>query len=75
MTRDVRVIIEQHVDGFVAYPVGLRGVIVGQGDTREEAIADITSAMQFHVETFGAAALEPEEPVLDVFLAGAQVAV
>jgi predicted RNase H-like HicB family nuclease len=53
VTRDVRVIIEQHVDGFVAYPVGLRGVIVGQGDTREEAIADITSAMQFHIETFG----------------------
>jgi predicted RNase H-like HicB family nuclease len=53
VTKDVRIIIEQHPDGFVAYPVGLRGVIVGQGDTREEAIVDVTSAIQFHVETFG----------------------
>jgi len=57
--KDVRVIIEQHPDGFVAYPVGLRGVIVGEGDTREEAIADVTSAIQFHVETFGTAEQVP----------------
>ena len=69
VTKDVRIIIEQHPDGFVAYPVGLRGVIVGEGDTREEAIADVTSAIQFHVETFGTAELEDEEPLLDVFLA------
>ena len=75
MTRDVRIIIEQHPDGFVAYPVGLRGVIVGEGDTREEAIADVTSAIQFHVETFGTAELDDEEPLLDVFLADTQVAV
>lgn len=75
MTKDVRIIVEQHSDGFVAYPVGLRGLIVGQGDTREEAIADVTSAIQFHVETFGLAELETEEPLLDVFVAGTQVAV
>jgi predicted RNase H-like HicB family nuclease len=54
MTKDVKIIVAQHSDGFVAYPACLRGVIVGQGDTREEAIADVTSAIQFHVETFGA---------------------
>jgi predicted RNase H-like HicB family nuclease len=75
MTKDVKIIVEQHSDGFVAYPVGLRGVIVGQGDTREEAIADVTSAIQFHVETFGAAELETDEPLLNVFLADTRVAV
>jgi predicted RNase H-like HicB family nuclease len=48
------VLLEQHADGFVAHTVGLRGVIVGQGDTWEEAIGDVTSAIQFHVETFQA---------------------
>jgi predicted RNase H-like HicB family nuclease len=50
---DVKIIIEQHPDGFVAYPAGLRGVVVGEGDTREGALADVTSAIRFHVETFG----------------------
>jgi predicted RNase H-like HicB family nuclease len=75
MTKDVKLIVEQHPDGFVAYPVGLRGVIVGQGDTRAEAIADVTSAIAFHVETFGAGELEPDEPLLDVFVADTRVAV
>jgi predicted RNase H-like HicB family nuclease len=71
----MKIIVEQHLDGFVAYPVGLRGVIVGQGDTRGEAISDVTSAIEFHLEAFGASALEPEEPLLDVFLADTRVAV
>jgi predicted RNase H-like HicB family nuclease len=75
MTKEVKIIVEQHADGFVAYPVGLRGVIVGQGETREEAIADVTSAIQFHVETFGASELETGEPLLGVFVADTQIAV
>jgi predicted RNase H-like HicB family nuclease len=75
MTRDIKIVIEQHPDGFVAYPVGLRGVIIGEGDTRDEALADVTSAIRFHVETFGDAALDPENVLLDVFVADARVAV
>jgi predicted RNase H-like HicB family nuclease len=45
--------IEQHEDGFVAYTQGLNGIVVGEGDTHEEALADIKSAIQFHIETFG----------------------
>jgi len=67
MTKDVKIIVEQHPDGFVAYPVGLRGVIVGEGDARAEAIADVTSAIQFHVETFGITELEMDEPLIGVF--------
>ena len=55
---DLKIIVEKHPDGFVAYPVGLRGIIVGQGETREEALTDVTSAIEFHVETFGLAELE-----------------
>ena len=51
-----KVIVEKHPDGFVAYPLGLKGAVVGQGDRYEEALADVRSAIQFHVDTFG-----PEE--------------
>lgn len=54
----VKVIIEQHSDGFVAYPVGLKGVCVAQGDTREEVVSNIESAIRFHLETFGQDVLE-----------------
>ena len=72
--KSIKVIIEKHSDGYVAYPLGLKGVVVGEGDTYEEALADVKSAIQFHVETFGADALESESPVLEVFVAETGVA-
>lgn len=51
--NDFKIIIEKHEDGFVAYPLGLKGVVVGQGDSYEEALADVKSAIRFHIETFG----------------------
>ena len=47
-------------DGFVAYPLNLKGVVVGQGDTADEALADVQSAIKFHIETFGSDVLEAE---------------
>ena len=49
----IKIIVEKHPDGYVAYPLGLKGVVVGEGDTYEEALADVKSAISFHVETFG----------------------
>lgn len=51
--RQIKVIVEKHPDGYVAYPLGLKGVVVGEGDTYEEALADVKSAIQFHIDTFG----------------------
>ena len=53
MYRAIKVIVEHHPDGYVAYPLGLKGVVVGQGDTYAEALADIESAIRFHIESFG----------------------
>ena len=55
----IKIVVEQHPDGFVAYPLGLRGGVVGEGDTDEDALADVTSAIRFHLETFGEDALLP----------------
>lgn len=57
MVRNFRIIIERFSDGYVGYPLGLKGVVVGQGDTYEEALADVKSAIQFHIDTFGREAL------------------
>jgi len=51
--RNVKIIIEKHPDGFVAYCLGVKGAVVGEGDTYEEAVADVKSAIKFHVATFG----------------------
>ena len=48
-----KIIVEKHQDGYLAYPVGMKGVVIGEGDTYEEAVADVTSAIRFHIETFG----------------------
>ena len=69
MTKQFKVIVEKHSDGYVAYPLGLKGVIVGQGNTYEEALADVKSAIAFHIETFGQEVLEVEQPVLEAFVA------
>jgi predicted RNase H-like HicB family nuclease len=75
MTRELKLVVEKHADGYVAYPIGLKGVVVGQGDSYEEALADVRSAIQFHVETFGPEALDADEPVLEAFIAEARFAV
>lgn len=36
-----KIIVEEHSDGYVAYPLGFKGVVVGQGDTYEDALADV----------------------------------
>ena len=60
--KSFKIIVEKHADGYVAYPLGLKGVVVGEGDTYEYAVADATSATEFHIETFGTEVLEMEEP-------------
>lgn len=70
----IGVVIERHPDGFVAYPLGVRGVVVGRGETAEEARTDTTSALRRHVGPFGTDAREVDSPVLDAILADAPLA-
>lgn len=73
MSMSVKIVVEKHSEGFVAYPVGLKGVVVGEGDTYDAAVADVTSAIRFHIETFGRDVLDQESPVLDAYIAEAEV--
>jgi predicted RNase H-like HicB family nuclease len=75
MMRQFKIIIEKHPDGYVAYPLGLKGIVVGEGDTYEEALADVKSAIAFHIETFGPEVIAEDMPVLEAYIAEAGVAV
>jgi len=63
MITHFKIIVEKHSDGYVAYPIGIKGVVVGQGDSYQEALTDVKSAIQFHIETFGPEVLAIESPV------------
>lgn len=73
--RQVKVLVEKHSDGFVAYPLGLKGVVVAEGDTYEEALANVKSAIQFHIDTFGADVFDEDAGTVEVFVAEAGVAI
>lgn len=71
MTQEkiIKIVVEKHPDGFIAYPLGINGVVVGEGDTFEEALTDVTSAIHTHLELFGTETIEDELPVLEAFVA------
>lgn len=66
--KQVKIIVERHPEGYVAYPIGLKGVIVGEGDTYEEALEDVKSAIRFHMETFKEDLSEAED-IIETFVA------
>lgn len=73
--KRVRLVIERTEDGYVAYPLGLKGVVVAEGDSYDEALSQVRSAVQFHLETFGEEVLEEASAAEEVFVAETEVAV
>ncbi len=66
--KQIKIMVEKHSDGYVAYPLGLKGVIVGEGDTYEEVLANVESAIESHLEAFGEEAFDIEEIIEDLWL-------
>jgi predicted RNase H-like HicB family nuclease len=71
--KQFKIVVEKHPDTYVAYPLGLKGVVIGQGDSYEAALADVKSAIKFHIETFGLEEIEVDPPILEAFIAEAGV--
>ena len=51
--KSLKIILEKHPDGYVAYPLGMKGIVVGQGDSYDDALKDVKSAIHAHVDAFG----------------------
>ena len=71
--KDIKIVIEKHPDGYIAYPLGINGVVVGEGNTYDEALQDVKSAIRFHIESFGDEMLKIDTPVLEAFVAEAVI--
>jgi len=71
----IKIVVEKHPDIYVAYPLGIKGVVVGQGETSEAALADVRSAIKFHIDTFGPDQIETDPPILEAFIAETGIAV
>ena len=73
--KQFKIVVEKHPDTYVAYPLGLKGVVVGQGNSYEAVLEDVKSAIKFHIETFGMDEIDSDPPILDAFIAEAEVSV
>ena len=73
--KQFKIVIEKHEDAYVAYPLGFNGVVVGQGDTSQDALADVKSAIRFHIESFGHEILNDQSPVLEAYVTEADIQV
>jgi predicted RNase H-like HicB family nuclease len=72
--QPIKIIVEKHADGYVAYPLGLKGVVIGEGDTYGEALDDVKSALRFYIETFGSDIFDIDSQVLEACIAEVRVA-
>jgi predicted RNase H-like HicB family nuclease len=74
MPRQFKIVVEKHSDGYIAYPLGMKGTVVGEGESYEDALANVKSAIRFHIETFGNEVLSEESPLIEAFIAEATIA-
>ena len=72
--QPIKIVVEKHADGYVAYSLGLKGVVVGEGDTDGEALDDVKSAIRFHIDTFGPDIFDTGSQVLETIVAKTEVA-
>jgi len=61
------------MDGYVAYPLGLKGVVAGEGDSYEEALADVRSAIPVPHREFGDEVLPDDSPLIEAFITEATI--
>lgn len=71
--KDIKIVILKEEDGYVAFPIGLKGVVVSDGDTYEEAYKNLKEAIKFHIETFGDAILDEIETPMEAYIADLKV--
>ena len=50
-------------------------MVVGQGDTSQDALADVKSAICFHIESFGQDILDSQSSVLEAYVTEAEIQV
>ena len=70
--KKLKFVVEKYRDGYVAYPLGLKGAVVGEGASYESALADARSAAAFHIESFGKEAFDDQDDVMEASITEAR---
>jgi hypothetical protein len=52
MIRSFKIIVEKHADGYVAYPLGPKGVVVGESDSYEDATCKVSRGAVAQIHAF-----------------------
>lgn len=65
MTKQIKIVVEKGPEGYTANPLCIKDVIVGEGNSYEEALDDVKSAIRFHIESSGKEAIDFDPPVLE----------
>ena len=66
--KQFKIVVKKPPDTYVAYPLGLKGVVVGQDDFYESALEDVKSAIKFHIETFGLNEIDSDPAIIGAFI-------
>jgi predicted RNase H-like HicB family nuclease len=64
--RHVKVLVEKQAQGYIAYPVGLQGVVTGTGHTYEDALEDVTSSIRAYIEANGPDSFDVVPEVVEI---------
>lgn len=75
MIQKLKIVISKQEDGYVGYPIGLEGAVVGEGNTYEEALENTKSAIRFHIKTFGPKVLRNTELPQEAFIAETELSI
>lgn len=74
--RQVKIIVEQHPDVYIAYPLGITGACVSQGYSYDEALAEVKVMLNGLIELYGDELFEDDDsPVMAAFVEEATVGV
>ena len=64
----LKIIVEKHPDGYVAYPLGCKGKVVGQGESYEAALSDVKSAMRSQVNCTEEETAQADPAIVEAFV-------
>ena len=70
LMRQIRIIVEKHLNEFVAYAVGVKGARTGVGTTYEEALAGVRLPERLYPESFAKALVAMRPPVVEACVEG-----
>jgi hypothetical protein len=72
LMRQIKILVEKHLNEFVAYAVGVKGARSGVGTTYEEALAGVRLPEKLYPESFRKDLVAMRPPVVEAVVEGTE---